>query len=78
MLDGLAAAVPPDDVSQQRVTAVILPALRALAGSPSSPNERHAGREPCQGAISVVTGQARDRRAVGPARRPQGCDGRAL
>jgi len=31
MLDGLAAALPPDDVSQQRVTAVILPALRALA-----------------------------------------------
>jgi hypothetical protein len=30
-LEGLAAALPPDDVSQQRVTAVILPALRALA-----------------------------------------------
>jgi hypothetical protein len=31
MLDGLAAALPPDDVSQQRVTVVILPTLRALA-----------------------------------------------
>ncbi len=31
MLDGLAAALPPDAISQQRVTAVILPALRALA-----------------------------------------------
>lgn len=30
MLDGLAAALPPDDLSQQRITAVILPALRAL------------------------------------------------
>jgi hypothetical protein len=31
MLDGLAAALPPDHLSQARVTAVILPALTALA-----------------------------------------------
>jgi hypothetical protein len=31
LLDGLAAALPPDDASQLRAAAVILPALRALA-----------------------------------------------
>jgi hypothetical protein len=31
MLDGLAAALPGDGLSQERVAAVILPALRELA-----------------------------------------------
>ncbi len=34
LLDGLGAALPPDDASQLRAAAVIVPALRGLAVAP--------------------------------------------